>query len=73
MLVNKKLNRRIVRRKISRAAPPYAKYQQHEASEPVRQLAVNAAAVTTPESLNRDQHVLVRMIDEIQLANMLEK
>ncbi len=42
--------------------------------EPVRQLAVNAAAVTTPESLKlADQaDVLVRMIDEIQLANMLK-
>ncbi|EAV6594852.1 phosphotransferase RcsD [Salmonella enterica] len=74
----------LVNKKLKQAQRLYEKNQQGRAAfmqnisntlkEPVRQLAVNAAAVTTPESLKlADQaDVLVRMIDEIQLANMLE-
>ncbi len=74
----------LVNKKLKQAQRLYEKNQQGRAAfmqnisntlkEPIRQLAVNAAAVTTPESLKlADQaDVLVRMIDEIQLANMLE-
>lgn len=74
----------LVNKKLKQAQRLYEKNQQGRAAfmqnisntlkEPVRQLAVNAAVVTTPESLKlADQaDVLVRMIDEIQLANMLE-
>lgn len=74
----------LVNKKLKQAQRLYEKNQQGRAAfmqnisntlkEPVRQLAVNAAAATTPESLKLvDQaDVLVRMIDEIQLANMLE-
>lgn len=61
-------------RRISRGRAAFMQNISNTLKEPVRQLAVNAAAVTTPESLKlADQaDVLVRMIDEIQLANMLE-
>lgn len=74
----------LVNKKLKQAQRLYEKNQQGRVAfmqnisntlkEPVRQLAVNAAAATTPESLKLvDQaDVLVRMIDEIQLANMLE-
>lgn len=66
----------LVNKKLKQAQRLYEKNQQGRAAfmqnisntlkEPVRQLAVNAAAVTTPESLKlADQaDVLVRMIDE---------
>lgn len=42
--------------------------------DPARTLAVNAAALNTPDSqkLANQADVLVRMVDEIQLANILE-
>lgn len=42
--------------------------------DPARILAVNAAALNTPDSqkLANQADVLVRMVDEIQLANILE-
>lgn len=71
-------------KKLRQAQRLYEKNQQGRAAfmqnignalkEPVRILAINAAAADTPESqkLANQADVLVRMIDEIQLANILE-
>lgn len=42
--------------------------------DPAKTLAANAAALNTPDSqkLANQADVLVRMVDEIQLANLLE-
>lgn len=74
----------LVNKKLRQAQRLYEKNQQGRAAfmqnignalkEPVRILAINAAAADTPESqkLANQADVLVRMIDEIQLANILE-
>ncbi|SUX84809.1 phosphotransfer intermediate protein in two-component regulatory system with RcsBC [Citrobacter koseri] len=74
----------LVNKKLRQAQRLYEKNQQSRAAfmqnignalkEPVRILAINAAAADTPESqkLANQADVLVRMIDEIQLANILE-
>src|SRR5690606_41181648 len=74
----------LVNKKLKQAQRLYEKNQQGRAAfmqnigdalkEPVRILAINAAAADTPESqkLANQADVLVRMIDEIQLASILE-
>lgn len=71
-------------KKLKQAQRLYEKNQQARAAfmqnignalkDPARILAVNAAALNTPDSqkLANQADVLVRMVDEIQLANILE-
>lgn len=74
----------LVNKKLKQAQRLYEKNQQARAAfmqnigsalkDPAKTLAANAAALDTPDSLKlaNQADVLVRMIDEIQLANLLE-
>ncbi|MDG5474241.1 phosphotransferase RcsD [Citrobacter freundii] len=74
----------LVNKKLKQAQRLYEKNQQARAAfmqnigsalkDPAKTLAANAAALDTPDSqkLANQADVLVRMIDEIQLANLLE-
>lgn len=74
----------LVNKKLKQAQRLYEKNQQGRAAfmqnigdafkQPLRTLATQAAALSTPESqqLASQADSLVRMVDEIQLANMLE-
>ncbi|MBJ8361703.1 phosphotransferase RcsD [Citrobacter cronae] len=74
----------LVNKKLKQAQRLYEKNQQARAAfmqnignalkDPAKTLAANAAALNTPESqkLANQADVLVRMVDEIQLANLLE-
>lgn len=74
----------LVNKKLKQAQRLYEKNQQARSAfmqnigstlkEPVKKLAVNAAALNTPDArkLANQADVLVRMVDEIQLANILE-
>ncbi|HHW4411862.1 phosphotransferase RcsD [Citrobacter freundii] len=74
----------LVNKKLKQAQRLYEKNQQARAAfmqnigsalkDPARILAVNAAALNTPDSqkLANQADVLVQMVDEIQLANILE-
>ena len=74
----------LVNKKLKQAQRLYEKNQQGRAAfmqnisealkDPVKTLAAEAAQVQTPDAQQLANHadVLVRMIDEIQLANMLE-
>ncbi|WP_204527489.1 phosphotransferase RcsD [Citrobacter cronae] len=74
----------LVNKKLKQAQRLYEKNQQARAAfmqnignalkDPAKTLAANAAALNTPDSqkLANQADVLVRMVDEIQLANLLE-
>ena len=74
----------LVNKKLKQAQRLYEKNQQARAAfmqnignalkNPAKTLAANAAALNTPDSqkLANQADVLVRMVDEIQLANLLE-
>ncbi|MCU6196126.1 phosphotransferase RcsD [Citrobacter cronae] len=74
----------LVNKKLKQAQRLYEKNQQARAAfmqnignalkDPAKTLATNAAALNTPDSqkLANQADVLVRMVDEIQLANLLE-
>lgn len=74
----------LVNKKLKQAQRLYEKNQQARAAfmqnigsalkDPAKTLAANAAALNSPDSqkLANQADVLVRMIDEIQLANLLE-
>ncbi|MGI3449295.1 phosphotransferase RcsD [Citrobacter arsenatis] len=74
----------LVNKKLKQAQRLYEKNQQARAAfmqnigsalkDPAKTLAANAAAIDTPDSqkLADQADVLVRMVDEIQLANLLE-
>ncbi|EPB2250246.1 MULTISPECIES: phosphotransferase RcsD [Citrobacter] len=74
----------LVNKKLKQAQRLYEKNQQARAAfmqnigralkDPAKTLAINAAALNTPDShkLANQADVLVRMVDEIQLANLLE-
>ena len=74
----------LVNKKLKQAQRLYEKNQQARAAfmqnigsalkAPAKTLAANAAALNTPDSqkLANQADVLVRMVDEIQLANLLE-
>ncbi|HEB0893330.1 phosphotransferase RcsD [Citrobacter braakii] len=74
----------LVNKKLKQAQRLYEKNQQARAAfmqnigsalkEPAKTLAANAAALNSPDSqkLANQADVLVRMVDEIQLANLLE-
>ncbi len=74
----------LVNKKLKQAQRLYEKNQQARAAfmqnignalkDPAKTLAANAAAVNSPDSqkLANQADVLVRMVDEIQLANLLE-
>ncbi|EFE10095.1 phosphotransferase RcsD [Citrobacter youngae] len=74
----------LVNKKLKQAQRLYEKNQQARAAfmqnigsalkDPAKTLAANAAALNTPDAqkLANQADVLVRMVDEIQLANLLE-
>ena len=74
----------LVNKKLKQAQRLYEKNQQARAAfmqnignalkDPAKTLAANAAALNTPDSqkLANQADILVRMVDEIQLANLLE-
>ena len=74
----------LVNKKLKQAQRLYEKNQQARAAfmqnignalkDPAKTLAANAAALNTPDSqkLANQADLLVRMVDEIQLANLLE-
>ncbi|EIQ74314.1 sensor-like histidine kinase RcsD [Shigella flexneri 1235-66] len=74
----------LVNKKLKQAQRLYEKNQQARAAfmqnigralkDPAKTLAINAAALNTPDShkLANQADVLVRMVDEIQLASILE-
>ncbi len=75
MLVNKKLKQaQRLYEKTSRDGPPLCSTSAAPLKQPALTLAAEAAALSSTENRTLAQHAdeLVKLIDDIQLANLLE-